>query len=161
MLLALFFFFTPPMGATLTCDVIDNHGHSGISYVARDETPEAFLPGRVPKLQPHLASHVSTRESRGGARSEGWRERRGEKRVIEERRGRGGRGSGERRRELDGGQGGSAHQGGLVGVPTCDVVHDDGGSRVADVAGNETTEALLARRVPQLQPDLCVGWQKL
>ena len=68
-------FSPPPMGAPLTCDVKDNHGHSRISYVARDQTPEALLTGRVPKLQSHLASRVSTRESRETAKSGGERER--------------------------------------------------------------------------------------
>ena len=34
----------------------------------------------------------------------------------------------------------------------CDVVDDDGDGGVSDVGGDERAEALLPRRVPQLQP---------
>lgn len=37
---------------------------------------------------------------------------------------------------------------------TCDVVDDHRHGGVPDVAGDEAPEALLSRRVPQLQPDL-------
>lgn len=43
-----------PAPPSLTCDVIDYHGDSGVADVAGDETPETLLPGRVPKLQAHL-----------------------------------------------------------------------------------------------------------
>lgn len=65
----------PSIGAALTCDVIDYHSHGGISYVARDQTPEALLAGCVPKLQPHLSStlapaHRERRRRRGGQEEE-------------------------------------------------------------------------------------------
>lgn len=34
----------------LTCDVIHHHSHGGVSYVARNETPETLLPRSVPQL---------------------------------------------------------------------------------------------------------------
>lgn len=37
---------------------------------------------------------------------------------------------------------------------TCDVIDHHSNRRVPDVAGNQTAEALLSRRVPELQPHL-------
>lgn len=42
----------------LTCDVIDDHSHCRVSYVAWDEAPEALLSSCVPQLQPYLRMHT-------------------------------------------------------------------------------------------------------
>lgn len=46
----------------LTCNVIDNHSHRRVSYVARNEAPETLLSSCVPQLQPYL--HVYTHTHR-------------------------------------------------------------------------------------------------
>lgn len=58
---------------SLTCDVIDYHGNSGVTDVAGDETPETLLASRVPKLQAHLGEPIKApeiqqvdKEKRGG-----------------------------------------------------------------------------------------------
>lgn len=43
----LYFKIMIPRG-TLTCNVIDHHGHSGVPYVTGNEAPEALLSCGVP-----------------------------------------------------------------------------------------------------------------
>lgn len=143
--------FFPPTCAppSLTCDVIDYHGDSGVADVAGDETPETLLPGRVPQLQAHLHEPTNVPEIQQEDKKE---ERGGEEEAVREY---GSERTDEGRREVEAGSRGV--RGRLVSeVPTCDVVHYNSGGRVADVAGDQATESLLACRVPQLQPDLCV-----
>lgn len=45
---------------TLTCNVVDHHGHGGVPYITGDEASEALLSCCVPKLQPHLGFRERT-----------------------------------------------------------------------------------------------------